>query len=102
MFDLAARKWEVVNVESVDISVEASNVFEDLVLPKEIRTTIFRLARAYEQGPSKKLAADIIRGKGLGTIFLLHGPPGVGKTATAEAVSELTNKPLLSLTCGDL
>jgi AAA+ superfamily predicted ATPase len=27
---------------------------------------------------------------------------GVGKTATAESVAELTKKPLLSLTCGDL
>ena len=78
-FDLAARKWEVINVESVDLDVKASNVFNDLVLPKEIRTTVFRLAKAYEQGPSRRLAADIIRGKGLGTIFLLHGPPGVGK-----------------------
>ena len=102
-FDLAARRWEVVNVENININVQASNVFNDLVLPKEIRQTVYALAKAYEkQGPSRKLATDIIRGKGLGTIFLLHGPPGVGKTATAESVAELTNRPLLSLTCGDL
>ena len=26
---------------------------------------------------------DIIKGKGKGLIFLLHGPPGLGKTLTA-------------------
>jgi len=37
---------------------------------------------------------DIINGKGGGCIFLLHGPPGIGKTLTAEAISELLEKPL--------
>ena len=102
-FDLAARRWEVVTVDSIETNVKPSNVFDELVLPKEVRQTIYALAKAYEkQGRSRRLATDIIRGKGLGTIFLLHGPPGVGKTATAEAISELTNRPLLSLTCGDL
>lgn len=102
-FDLSARRWEVVNVENVDIDVQPSNVFSELVLPKEVRETVRALAKAYErQGPGKRLATDLIRGKGLGTIFLLHGPPGVGKTATAESVAEMTNRPLLSLTCGDL
>ena len=47
-------------------------------------------------------APDFIKGKGEGRIFLLHGPPGVGKTATGEAVAEITKRPLLALTCGDL
>ena len=46
--------------------------------------------------------ADLIKGKGEGKIFLLHGPPGTGKTLSAEVVAELTQRPLLSLTCGDL
>jgi SpoVK/Ycf46/Vps4 family AAA+-type ATPase len=45
---------------------------------------------------------DIIEGKGGGTIFLLHGPPGWGKTATAEAVAELLHKPLYSVGIGEL
>ncbi|KFY16759.1 hypothetical protein V491_05233, partial [Pseudogymnoascus sp. VKM F-3775] len=32
----------------------------------------------------------------------LHGPPGAGKTFTAECVAEFTSRPLLSLTCGDI
>jgi ATP-dependent Lon protease len=37
---------------------------------------------------------DVMEGKGEGAIFLLHGPPGVGKTLTAEAIAELLHKPL--------
>lgn len=45
---------------------------------------------------------DIIRGKGKGLVILLHGVPGVGKTATAEAVAQRWGKPLFPITCGDL
>jgi hypothetical protein len=45
---------------------------------------------------------DMIDGKGTGLIFLLHGPPGVGKTLTAEATSEVLHIPLYYLTCGEL
>lgn len=37
-----------------------------------------------------------------GTIFLLHGPPGVGKTLTAEAIAELLHKPLYVVSMGEL
>jgi len=45
---------------------------------------------------------DIIRGKGKGICILLFGVPGVGKTATAEAVAQKFEKPLFPITCGDL
>lgn len=45
---------------------------------------------------------DIIEGKGKGLVILLHGLPGVGKTATAEAVAQKWGKPLVPITCGDL
>jgi len=45
---------------------------------------------------------DIISGKGGGVIFLLHGPPGVGKTLTAEAIAEFLHCPLYSVSVGEL
>jgi len=51
-------------------------------------------ARYNGQGNGRNLAwsADFIRSKGEGQIFLLHGPPGVGKTYTAECIAETTRK----------
>merc|ERR1712232_35343 len=46
--------------------------------------------------------SDIIDGKGEGSVFLLYGPPGCGKTLTAEAVSEMLHRPLYSISLGQL
>ena len=45
---------------------------------------------------------DLIENKGNGLIMLLHGPPGTGKTFTAESVAEIAKKPLYPVTCGDI
>lgn len=45
-----------------------------------------------QYGRNTAWSADFIRSKGEGQIFLLHGPPGVGKTYTAECIAESTRK----------
>ncbi|KAI2638292.1 hypothetical protein GGS21DRAFT_510580 [Xylaria nigripes] len=51
---------------------------------------------------SEVLEQDVIHGKGRGLAILLHGPPGVGKTATAEAIAHYYKKPLFPITSSDL
>ncbi|KAJ8115047.1 hypothetical protein ONZ43_g4759 [Nemania bipapillata] len=55
-----------------------------------------------KQGGKFDLDVDIIRGKGKGLVILLHGAPGVGKTATAEAIAIENDRPLFPISCGDL
>lgn len=44
----------------------------------------------------------IINNRNRGKIFLLHGPPGCGKTMTSEIVAEYFKLPLLNVNLGDL
>jgi ATPase family associated with various cellular activities (AAA) len=48
------------------------------------------------------MGLDVVANKGAASIFLLNGPPGCGKTLTAEAIAELLKKPLYVVTAGDL
>ncbi|KAF2170334.1 hypothetical protein M409DRAFT_64114 [Zasmidium cellare ATCC 36951] len=45
---------------------------------------------------------DFVSGKGQGLIGLLCGPPGLGKTFTAEAIAEVARRPLYAVTSGAL
>ncbi|KAL7535480.1 hypothetical protein ACHAXR_006515 [Thalassiosira sp. AJA248-18] len=49
-----------------------------------------------------EIGLDVVANKGAASIFLLSGPPGCGKTLTAEAIAELLKKPLYVVTAGDL
>ncbi|KAK5994038.1 hypothetical protein PT974_07478 [Cladobotryum mycophilum] len=61
-----------------------------------------QLERRYVDAATEGPGQDLIQGKGRGLVVLLHGVPGVGKTATAEAVAMENRKPLFVITCGDL
>jgi len=70
-----------------------------------VKALVHKFTESKKSNPRKNAttwAADAIPNKGEGQIFLLHGPPGAGKTFTAECVAEFTSRPLLSLTCGDI
>ncbi|KAF3035289.1 hypothetical protein E8E12_001623 [Didymella heteroderae] len=55
-----------------------------------------------EATETKAKAIDIIEGKGQGLVILLHGPPGVGKTLTAETIAITTGRPLLTVTVSEI
>ncbi|PYH74727.1 ATP-binding protein [Aspergillus vadensis CBS 113365] len=85
------------------------NVFKDLKIDPDhkhmVRSLVgthFAKQEMQKQRHNLSLNQDLIRGKGSGLVILLHGVPGVGKTATAEAVAQSNNKPLFVITCGDL
>ncbi|KAI4251572.1 MAG: hypothetical protein L6R42_008330, partial [Xanthoria sp. 1 TBL-2021] len=76
------------------------SAFESLVLPSDHKELILALTES--QVANKDSFDDVIQGKGRGMIKLLSGPPGVGKTLTAESVAENMRAPLYMMSAGDL
>jgi hypothetical protein len=76
-----------------------TSCFDGLVLDPAIKKTV----RALVSTHSKKRDSldDIVKGKGQGLVCVLHGPPGVGKTLTAECVAEYVQRPLYMVSSGD-
>ncbi|KAI1096481.1 P-loop containing nucleoside triphosphate hydrolase protein [Rostrohypoxylon terebratum] len=116
-FVFRTRKWvrlEIDFVEDIDKGVEARNSgFDDLVILPKYRRLLVSLVDSHSSNAHKEHQnikkdgkplnqLDLVRGKGLGLIVLLHGPPGTGKTSTAETIAAYTGRPLYSITCGDL
>lgn len=103
-FILNQRRWghfDVENLRDVRFDREA---FKYLVLEDDVKMTVKALIGKFANAGGKvnPWPSDFVKNKGEGRIFLLHGSPGVGKTCTAEATAELAQRPLLSITSGDL
>ena len=77
-------------------------IFKSLVLEEDQRDLVHDLVQAHESNGNEEVFDDVVRGKGKGLIGLLTGPPGVGKTLTAEAVAEVTKRPLYMISSGEL
>mmetsp|Transcript_21925 Transcript_21925/g.31460 ORF Transcript_21925/g.31460 Transcript_21925/m.31460 type:complete len:457 (+) Transcript_21925:33-1403(+) len=97
-FSLQGRTWGVAMVHGTKSVKFNETAFESLVMSASRKKLIQALVMSHE----KMKSADLIAGKGEGSIFLLHGPPGVGKTLTAEAISEMLHKPLYIVSMGEL
>lgn len=82
-YSLKNKKWLTFSIGSV-LDIEYSeSAFESLVLPEDHKELILALAESQVQ--HRDSFDDVIQGKGKGMIMLLSGPPGVGKTLTAES-----------------
>lgn len=110
--------FEQGSFESVDVcrltpTDFKNNAFEQLQLPHTDKAIIQaavhshlrrqNLDRAISNGSKQQLKGqDFIIGKGRGLLIMLHGAPGVGKTATAEAIAQQISRPLFPVSCSDM
>jgi len=84
-------------VRGIEISSKEKDALDSLQIEKKSLDILTRLTYKYNEKEEKLWSADFIQGKGEGQVFLLHGPPGVGKTYTAECISKYSGRPLLQL-----
>ncbi|KAJ9144049.1 p-loop containing nucleoside triphosphate hydrolase protein [Pleurostoma richardsiae] len=88
----------VTNLRTVGWNVDA---MDHLVLDVKKKDMLKGLV-GYHYSRDDRGKGDLIAGKGQSLVILLHGPPGVGKTLTAESIAEAVQKPLVSLSIGDM
>ncbi|KAK2602865.1 hypothetical protein N8I77_009367 [Diaporthe amygdali] len=108
-FCLGAKKWvssEAYNVivllyiDSISEIEWNSDAFKHLVLPHDYKKVVHSFVEA--QISQQDTFDDLIRGKGKGFIMLLSGEPETGKTLTAESVADTMERPLYSISAGEL
>lgn len=96
-FSFTAKCWGQAIMDLTKPIDFRDDAFDRLVLQADRKELIEAVVRCSDDG-----VTDIVSGKGGSAIFLLHGPPGCGKTLTAEAIAEMLHRPLYTVTAGDL
>ncbi len=97
MFHLDLHHYVWAHVEDIEPYVYQPDLKQKLVLPEEQTDLIDILTAEMDV-----LMDDIVAGKSGGTTVLCAGPPGVGKTLTAEVYSEIVRRPLYRVHSGQL
>ncbi|KAF1837936.1 P-loop containing nucleoside triphosphate hydrolase protein [Decorospora gaudefroyi] len=99
-YSLKKKQWLLFYLDLIEDIKFNDNAFASLVLPEDQKELILSFAES--QAMEQSSFDDMISGKGRGHITLLSGPPGVGKTLTAESVAEHMRCPLFMMSSGDL
>lgn len=95
-YSLELKRWGFFEVTGVTEIAYNDKAFHALVLAEQKKKLISALLERQDDQQEDEFD-DLISGKGKGLIFLLHGPPGVGKTYTAGcSYPSNTNSSMLS------
>jgi len=92
-------QFRVESVKKIEGEPQSSAFDKDLQLDPRYKTMVKALVKNHGASEGRK---DVVKGKGQGLVLLLHGPPGVGKTLTAETIAEATGKPLLIVSVAEI
>ncbi|KAL2066084.1 hypothetical protein VTL71DRAFT_2155 [Oculimacula yallundae] len=97
-FSLFDKKWCFFAVDFISDVEFNDTAFQQLLLPKNHKELVHALVKNH----GSEDFDDMIKGKGKGLVFVLHGAPGVGKTFTAESIADDVRRPLYVVNSGEL
>ncbi|KAJ6587644.1 P-loop containing nucleoside triphosphate hydrolase protein [Mycena vulgaris] len=98
-FSLSDKIWLEFDVTKVLPVTWNDEAFANLVLPADRKTLLRSLVEVHHEEAGFD---DFVKGKGAGLVVNLFGPPGVGKTFSAEATSEHVRRPLYVVGAGEM
>ncbi|KAJ9627686.1 hypothetical protein H2203_002898 [Taxawa tesnikishii (nom. ined.)] len=99
-FSFGNKKWGGLPVSGLSQIAWGDEAFRSLVIDPKVKTLVHSLVKQHSTTDTG--FDDVVKGKGKGLIGLLNGNPGCGKTLTAEAVAEITKRPLYAVSAGEL
>jgi hypothetical protein len=80
-YSLSFKKWGLIMIDSVRPIKWQQGIYDMLQMDKKQKEVVSGVIESHHA--SSSAFDDFIPGKGRGLVFLLHGPPGCGKTMTA-------------------
>lgn len=102
-FSFDQKKWGALAVSQLRDPEWNDKALDKVMMPPVKRELLRSLVSAHRAEDERHGGLeDISKGKGRALAGLLSGPPGVGKTLTAEAVAEISRRPLYAVSAGEL
>jgi hypothetical protein len=88
-FNLIDKGWQdYILIDGLKEIEWTDDPYSALQLPDDNKSFIRALVDGFDTKALRHEYEDVIKGKGLGLTFLLHGAPGLGKTFTAGKVTQ--------------
>jgi SpoVK/Ycf46/Vps4 family AAA+-type ATPase len=98
-FSVSRKEWCRFYIDSISETAWKDDAFKSLILPQKQLSIVNALVSSHRFPDDARNESEQ---KGKGLVALLHGPPGSGKTLTAECAAEETQRALFSTSMSEL
>jgi SpoVK/Ycf46/Vps4 family AAA+-type ATPase len=98
-YSVSRKEWCRFYVDNIGETTWKKDAFKSLILPEKQLNIINALVSSHNFPDDARNESEQ---KGKGLVALLHGPPGSGKTLTAECAAEETQRALFSTSMSEL